>query len=102
MARYVNYDKLLEERHRLGLDEMSQIPKVNAFNLFIDKLPTADVVKVKHGEWIYHECVASHEGTISGYSCSVCSAFVYEDVFDTDEFHKKYCGYCGAKLFKGA
>ena len=42
--RYVNYDKLLEERHRLGLDESSKIHKVNAFNQFIDHLPTADVV----------------------------------------------------------
>ncbi len=64
----------------------------------VDMIPAADVEEVKHGEWIYHECVASHEGTISGYSCSVCSAAVDEDVFDTDEFHKNHCGYCGAKM----
>ena len=44
--RYVNYDKLLEERHRLGLYEMSKIHKVNAFNHFIDNIPIADVVEV--------------------------------------------------------
>ncbi len=60
--------------------------------------PSVDVAEAKHGKWIYHECVASHEGTISGYSCSVCSAAVNEDVFDTDEFHKKRCGNCGAKM----
>ena len=60
--------------------------------------PTADVVEVKHGEWIYHECVSSYEGAISGYSCSVCSAFVNEEVFESDEFHKEYCGNCGAKM----
>ena len=57
-----------------------------------------DVQEVKHGYWIYHECVSSYEGTINGYSCSVCSAFVNEEDFDTDEFHKIYCGNCGAKM----
>ena len=58
----------------------------------------ADFAEVKHGEWIYHECVSSYEGTISGYSCSICSAFVDEDAFEADTFHKKYCGNCGAKM----
>ena len=39
---------------------------------------------VKHGTWIYHECVSSYEGAISGYSCSVCSVFVDEEIFDAD------------------
>ena len=50
------------------------------------------------GKWIYHECVSSHDGTKSGYSCSLCSAFVDEDIFDSDEFHKAFCGNCGAKM----
>ena len=58
----------------------------------------ADVVDVRHGEWIYHECVSSHDGAISGFSCSQCSAFVYEDIFDMDEFNKDFCGACGAKM----
>lgn len=57
--------------------------------------------KQREGEWRYHECVSSYDGTKSGYSCSCCHAFVDEEVFDTDEFHKKFCGNCGAKM-KGA
>ena len=53
------------------------------------------------GEWIYHGCVSSYDGTKSGYSCSKCSAFVDEEVFDTDGFHKKHCGNCGAKMKGG-
>ena len=60
--------------------------------------PTADVVEVRHGEWIYHECVSSYDGCKSGYSCSMCNAFVDEEIFDTDEFHKAFCGNCGAKM----
>lgn len=44
--RYVDYDNILEKRHRLGLDEMSNIHKVNAFNIFINELPIVDVVEV--------------------------------------------------------
>jgi hypothetical protein len=57
--------------------------------------------KQSEGEWIYHECVSSYDGAKSGYSCSKCSAFVDEEVFDTDEFHKKHCGNCGAKMKGG-
>lgn len=60
--------------------------------------PAADVVPVVHGRWIYHECVASCDGAISGYSCSECNAFVDEEIFDMDEFHKDFCGNCGARM----
>lgn len=53
---------------------------------------------VKHGEWIYHECVSSYDGAKSGYSCSVCSAFVNDEVFESDGFHKDFCGHCGADM----
>ena len=49
--KYIDYDKLLEERYRLGLDEMSRISKVNAFNHFIDTMPLADVEEVRHSKW---------------------------------------------------
>lgn len=63
--------------------------------------PTLDYKDlVPQGEWVYHECVSSHDGTTSGYSCSNCCGFVDEDVFDTDEFHKAFCGNCGARMTK--
>lgn len=60
--------------------------------------PAADVVEVKHEKWLYHECVSSNDGAISGYSCSHCGAFVDEEEFESEEFHKKFCGNCGAKM----
>ena len=63
--------------------------------------PTVDAVEVVHGEWIYHECVSSCDGAISGYSCSKCCIFVDEEIFDMDEFHKDFCGHCGAKMDGG-
>ena len=69
--------------------------------LEIDPAPTVDAVEVVHGRWIYNECVSSYDGAISGYSCSKCNAFVNEEVFDNDEFHKDFCGNCGAKMDGG-
>ena len=97
--RYVNYDKLLEERHRLGLDETSKIHKVNAFNQFIDRMPTADVAEVKHGEWIS----ASPCGYYDFY-CSCCKEFAitYEDSNYRERYHlTDYCPFCGAKMDGG-
>lgn len=65
-------------------------------NLEVTPISPKDLVP--QGEWIYHECVSSYDGTISGYSCSNCSAFVDEDIFDTNEFHKTFCGNCGARM----
>ena len=73
----------------------------NIVNVILDRLHAADVVDVVHGEWIYYECVSSYDGAKSGYACSVCSAFVDEEIFDSDEFHKNYCGNCGAKMDGG-
>jgi hypothetical protein len=56
------------------------------------------VVEVRRGEWKYYECVSSYDGTISGYACSVCNAFVEDEDFEAEEFHKKFCGNCGAKM----
>lgn len=64
----------------------------------MEMIPVADVVERVRGEWIYHECVSSYDGTISGYSCSACNAFVNEEIFDSDEFHKEFCGNCGSDM----
>lgn len=75
------------------------IPQFGATaEMMIDCVPAADVAEVRHGEWIYHECVSSYDGAISGYSCSLCGAFVDEEIFESDKFHDEFCGHCGADM----
>ena len=83
--RYVNYDKLLKERNRLGLDELSMIDKVNAFNWFINNMPLADVVEVRHGKW---------EKVSEKYPRYVCTSCRH--LYNNKEY--KYCPNCGAKM----
>ena len=59
--------------------------------------PAADVVEVRRGEWVYHDCVCSYDGTMSGYSCSCCSAFIEEAVY-TKMFHNSFCPSCSADM----
>lgn len=109
MSRYIDADKLWNDRPQLlggesigfkaGFSECMW-----GFSKHIKEQishPTADVVEVRHGEWIYHECVSSYDGTISGYACSVCNAFVEDEYFEAEEYHKKFCGNCGAKMDGG-
>lgn len=63
-----------------------------------ERLYALDYQKQVQGEWIYYEAVITDEGFISGYSCSLCNAFVYEEDFHQDTFYKKFCGNCGAKM----
>ena len=91
MARYTNYDDLLKKWQDLGFDEISRIHKVNAFNHFIKNLPTADVEKVKHGEWIWTESgEADYE---QFWVCSVCKEKSY--------IKTKFCSDCGARMEGG-
>ena len=60
------------------------------------ELPAADVVEVKHGEWIKDRLISTGGGTYGVCRCSVCKSG-YQDVgygFD-------YCPYCGAKMDGG-
>ena len=104
MAEYIEREALLKHAH-IGMTRVSDTEwqkgywdGVDDMAEYIREQPAADVAEVKHGEWIYHECVLSYNGTISGHSCSVCRAFVHEETFDNDTFYEKYCGNCGARM----
>lgn len=83
MARYIDagllIGKLVAEKHFY--------PAIVA--RAIDDTPTADVVEVKHGEWIYN---------IKYYSCSICSGKRFNLLLGTDA---EFCPYCGAKMDGG-
>ena len=54
---------------------------------FIDSQPTADVVEVKHGKWIYNRGQAYGEPL---FFCSLCVEGESSNGYDN------YCPYCGA------
>lgn len=99
MDEYIKREALLEEIDRRF--EESPIEDTNAWMVgrrIVRKFPASDVEPVRHGHWIYHEIVASDDGTISAFECSCCGAAVKEETFDLVDFHKNRCGECGAKM----
>ena len=66
-----------------------------AFKSDIDKIPPADVVEVKHGEWKPTKIPAYFGGVI--YECSLCGA---KDG-DHTKILGRYCWRCGAKMDGG-
>ena len=102
MVRYIDADRLLlvlqkNFGHTGGADTVKQL---------IDKQPTADVVEVKHGEWIKHspDTATMNEfhklGIGKGMSdlsifwtCSCCDSW--------GSITQNYCPNCGVKMDGG-
>ena len=82
MARYIDADKFEKE---IKMEASESI--ADAVIRILDRQPTADVVKVKHGHWI-------DDGEYQ--ICSVCG-----EEHHWDEYRATYCEDCGAKMDGG-
>ena len=96
MARYIDADKLLEEMTVNVLPNNAQFVYL-AMRGMVRNAPTADVVEVKHGEWIKHFSYGCWH-----YDCPFC-----DDGFATDAEFKinqlpHYCSNCGARMDGGS
>ena len=79
--RYIDADKLAKTYMLKGKDKLRLATVINELEL----APTADVVEVKHGEWIEH--------SYGELKCSACR------IVQEDEPHRyNYCPCCGAKM----
>lgn len=109
MSRYIDADKLIEDvRRKRGLHEIIK----GVIYSFLHDAPTADVVEVKHGEWVYYQ--EHHPSQYSmfpddvgecGWMCSCCNEFAnryMEDAYIYSEYNNKpklpYCPNCGANM----
>ena len=88
MSRYIDADKIPYVISENGcLDDF-------AYRYDINEVPTADVVEVRHGEWIV---ITEERDTIFGKAklqhkeCSVCG-------YPMGVCGSIYCGNCGAKM----
>lgn len=84
MPEFFNEKSFEQQAYQLGWN--------NAIEAIMENEPTADVVEVKHGEWI------RHVNEPSLWSCSICETVIYsEHEEDRLKFHK-WCGCCGADM----
>ena len=100
MSRYIDADKLKEECYKFANDVSR-----NAMAFVqgqINAVPTADVVEVRHGEWIEEQRPYSTSAGVRSSSlwrkCSVCDG-AYPVVTVGQHLKKyKHCFECGAKM----
>ena len=96
MAEYIEREAF----KRKLVDEKNFFPAIVARAL--DEMPAADVVEVKHGEWLEENKRAKSYVFI----CSNCGGTAYYPQPNTKkEWHKhcpyKYCPHCNAKMDGG-
>ena len=92
MSRYIDADALIRWCHETYQTQSTSTGKAYVSALLDGVLatPTADVVEVRHGEWI-----PQFEGSRL-LKCSVCG-YEYCDLIECGN----YCGNCGAKMKGG-
>lgn len=107
MARYIDAEKLSRDvisswdRDTHKTIEASRIHRQEHHHLMsiIEKQPTADVVEVKHGEWIESEKEEYYESWIvnSWYKPLICSECGYKRP-PLDNYKYPICQNCGADM----
>lgn len=94
MSRYIDADKLYELIRTNDYKLATKNGSID-YGMFtvgikqaIDKIPTADVKEVKHGEWI-----TDKDGFVT---CSECG-----EEHTWDDFRPTFCDMCGARMDDG-
>ena len=91
MSRYIDADLIEYEKIRYTLLNIEKAPEV-ALKENIDKIPTADVIEVKHGYWA--EDGLDIPNGVDWCHCSVCGGHRVNVPNDKTP----YCPWCGAKM----
>lgn len=90
MAEYIKRETLINAIPTVNEDkQISLYGAVADFMVIASSIPAADVVEVKHGEWL---------GERGEYECSVCG----NEAPDDNYWPSPYCPCCGAKMDKKA
>lgn len=97
MSRYINVEllknKILEDMAKAEREGRDCNGYTDAL-FHLKTMPTADVVEVKHGEWIEKD--DSWGGVL--YTCSVCDCDWTTIDGTPFENNMRYCPECGAKM----
>ena len=89
MSRYIDVDALLLKIDCHGTNKFGMLDE--DIRDFVRKIPVADVVEVKHGEWFKHYKSGT---TVSvGFVSSCCDMW--------NDRKTPYCPNCGAKMDEG-
>ena len=99
MAEYINRTELIENLKKQYGEDLGWQCTVNMsdIGMMIEDAPTADVVEVRHGEWIYPS-YAPYGGSYMMRHCSLCDyrpPYVEGIIYEP---YTRYCPNCGADM----
>ena len=106
-AEYIDRKALTDELNSLEFGEHGLMERMIAdwVYIFIDSVPTADVVPAKHGHWEWFDEDTGNPATGYerewGWRCSCCRTELPDNYDDPDRSPQmNYCSNCGAKMDK--
>jgi len=91
MPKYINADELIKAIET-ELWDWKTVDGIKSSTVLkqtisdIKNMPPADVVEVKHGEWV--------ENDNDTYSCSLCQSWIPKEQY----YYARYCLHCGADM----
>ena len=91
MSDYISRDELLKCQFEFYSHGTHCYEKA-VYADVIKTLPAADVVEVRHGEWLWFEDCSN-----GGLYCSVCHKLIHK-VMTPKKKLSRYCPNCGAKM----
>lgn len=92
MPEYIEREKAYElaRTDEYYSDFHRSMADLTSLKELLEDVPTADVVEVRHGEWIPNQYFKGH------YYCSKCTRHI-EDTSENPSINFPYC-HCGAKM----
>ena len=98
MAEYIKREVAYELARTNGYysDFHKSMADLTSLKELLDDTPTADVVEVKHGEWL----PVFHNDKFKGGKCSECGKYKKSHNITFLNKNYKFCHSCGAKMDK--
>ena len=94
MKEYIERAALKRELAPYEENDFSQ--QMDVILAIVDAQPTADVVEVRHGRWIFDHMTGDRAYYANCSECGLKKHFKDEEA----EQKKKYCSFCGARMDK--
>ena len=103
--RYIDPEKLIKKLFPYGMPDNGNYGiNAKAIRKAIDGIEAADVVEVKHGEWVYNP--NGMDWGLGAWECSLCKC-KNDNLGTSNKINpylfagSRYCPHCGAKMDGG-
>lgn len=99
MVEYIKREDVLRHKRKMsGADFGGEFWDEAVLCEDIRKIPTADVVEVKHGKWVLDSTRTREDGDTYDYCCSLCRGEAHTGEYGNNDVLADFCHHCGADM----